>query len=112
MLDSIQTKNKNLFIEHFTKALGDKYVIDCIWGFPSLQLTIASKDQPIKSIWRVTLDVTTKAFALETKAFKLKEEVEVSEWTGIDSATIGFLINESIKVSNEIFNVEKADKSK
>jgi hypothetical protein len=111
MLDLLQQKNKNLFIEHFTKSLGEKYTVDCIWGFPSLQLIIASKDQPINNTWRVTIDVTTKAFALETKSFKLKDEVEVAEWSGIDSATIGFLINESVKVSNQIFNVEETAKS-
>jgi hypothetical protein len=61
----------------------------------------------LNNSWRITLDVLTTAFSVDCKAFRVVDEKEISEWSGINSQTLAFIIQETLKISKQIFSVEE-----
>jgi len=115
MLEKVKEKNSKVFVSHFNEAFGEKFEVECDWGFPVLVLEFASKNVDYKINWKIAIDVTKPDYTLQTFAARVSGEgddkVFTPEYATIDKATIEFIVGRSIMLSNNLFPQEETEES-
>jgi hypothetical protein len=107
MLDKIKEQNSKKIVDHFNNFFKGKYEVECNWGFPMLVLSFSSSEKSLNNFWKITIDVVTTGFNVDMKSYSVVEGKESPEWSGIDSQTLGFIMQETLKISKEIFSIEE-----
>jgi hypothetical protein len=108
MLDQVKEKNSQIFIEHFNQVFGEKFEVECDWGFPVLSLGFKSKTEEREVHWVLTIDVVKSDYTLQTLAAKISGEGEektfTPEYAVVDKTTIDFILERSVMLSNSLFS--------
>ena len=112
MLDKIKEQNSKKIVDHFNSFFKGKYIVECSWGFPALVLTFSSTEGNINNFWKITIDTVTTAFNVDMKSYTVIDGKENPQWSGIDSQTLAFIMQETLNISKQIFNIDEATESK
>ena len=109
MLDQVKQKNAQMFVDHFNEVFGEKFDVECEWGFPVMMLQFSTKEESITVRWRLSIDVTKPDYTLQTFASKLENEVEIPQFATIDKTALEFIVGRSIMLSNTLFPQETTE---
>jgi len=113
MLDQVKEKNSKIFIEHFNQVFGEKFKVECDWGFPVLSLSFKSQTEERQVHWILTMNVVKSDYTLQTLAAKISGEGEektfTPEYAVVDKTTIDFILERSIMLSNNLFSQEQPE---
>ena len=106
MLDQIKEKNAQIFIDHFNEVFGNKFNVECEWGFPVMTLEFSTKEELTTVRWKLNIDVTKPDYSLQTFASKLEGEKEIPHVAMIDKTALDFIISRSMILSQNLFSQE------
>lgn len=102
MLDKIQKKYSEVYENHFKEIFKDGYDVKCEWGFPVIKLEFSN---PVSEII-FNIDIRSGDYGLFMKGKEMKDEVEVPAFAALDKATLNFIVERTILISENLFGVE------
>ena len=111
MLNQVKEKNEQIFIDHFNEVFGDKFNVQCEWGFPVMMLEFATKNEEFVMKWRVTIDVAKPDYSLQTYGAKIEEDKEIPQFATIDKTTLEFILTRAIILSQNLFPQDKPNET-
>ena len=111
MLDQVKQKNAQIFVDHFNEVFGEKFAIECEWGFPVMILQFSTKNEEFVVKWRITIDVAKPDYTLQTYGARIEGDIEIPQFATIDKTTLEFILTRAIMLSQNLFPQDKPNET-